>query len=256
MNQLRCIKNLCIYGNNKEPNTKNRLDSAEKKKKMSVQAEIGILDHVDGSSEFVSQDTKVICSVTGPIEPKARQELPTQLALEIIVRPAKGVATTREKVLEDKLRAVLTPLITRHCYPRQLCQITCQILESGEDEAEFSLRELSCCINAAFLALVDAGIALNSMCASIPIAIIKDTSDIIVDPTAEQLKISLSVHTLALEFVNGGKVVKNVLLLDSNGDFNEDQLFSLLELGEQKCQELVTNIRRIIQENISPRLVV
>lgn len=33
MNQLRCIKNLCIYGNNKEPNTKNRLDSAEKKKK-------------------------------------------------------------------------------------------------------------------------------------------------------------------------------------------------------------------------------
>ncbi|CAI4499459.1 CRB_1a_G0020910.mRNA.1.CDS.1 [Saccharomyces cerevisiae] len=223
---------------------------------MSVQAEIGILDHVDGSSEFVSQDTKVICSVTGPIEPKARQELPTQLALEIIVRPAKGVATTREKVLEDKLRAVLTPLITRYCYPRQLCQITCQILESGEDEAEFSLRELSCCINAAFLALVDAGIALNSMCASIPIAIIKDTSDIIVDPTAEQLKISLSVHTLALEFVNGGKVVKNVLLLDSNGDFNEDQLFSLLELGEQKCQELVTNIRRIIQDNISPRLVV
>lgn len=222
---------------------------------MSVQAEIGILDHVDGSSEFVSQDTKVICSVTGPIEPKARQELPTQLALEIIVRPAKGWPQ-QEKVLEDKLRAVLTPLITRHCYPRQLCQITCQILESGEDEAEFSLRELSCCINAAFLALVDAGIALNSMCASIPIAIIKDTSDIIVDPTAEQLKISLSVHTLALEFVNGGKVVKNVLLLDSNGDFNEDQLFSLLELGEQKCQELVTNIRRIIQDNISPRLVV
>lgn len=106
------------------------------------------------------------------------------------------------------------------------------------------------------MALVDAGIALNSMCASIPIAIIKDTSDIIVDPTAEQLKISLSVHTLALEFVNGGKVVKNVLLLDSNGDFNEDQLFSLLELGEQKCQELVTNIRRIIQDNISSRLVV
>ncbi|CAI4062376.1 exosome non-catalytic core subunit RRP46 SKDI_07G3440 [Saccharomyces kudriavzevii IFO 1802] len=223
---------------------------------MSVRAEIGMLDNVDGSSQFVSQDTKIICSVTGPIEAKARQELPTQLALEIIVRPAKGVATTREKLLEDKLRAVLTPLIARYCYPRQLCQITCQILESGEDEPEFSLRELSCCINAAFLGLVDAGIAMNSMCASIPIAIMKDSNEIIANPTAEQLKTSVSVHSLALEFVDGGNVIKNVLLLDSNGDFNEDQLFNVLELGEQKCQELVQDLRKIIQDGISPCLVV
>ncbi|CAI2006085.1 hypothetical protein SEUBUCD646_0G03540 [Saccharomyces eubayanus] len=223
---------------------------------MHFQAEVGVLGHVDGSSQFVSQDTKIVCSVTGPIEPKARQELPTQLALEVIIRPAKGVATTREKLLEDKLRAVLTPIINRYCYPRQLCQITCQILESGEDESEFSQRELSCCINAAFLALVDAGIAMNSMCASIPIAIMKDSNEIIDNPSAEQLKTSPSVHTLALEFVDGGKVVKNVLLLDSNGDFNEDQLFNILELGEQKCQGLVKNLRKIIQDQISPRLVV
>lgn len=56
---------------------------------MQFQAEVGVLDHVDGSSQFVSQDTKVVCSVTGPIEPKARQELPTQLALEITYVPRR-----------------------------------------------------------------------------------------------------------------------------------------------------------------------
>ncbi|QLG71557.1 hypothetical protein HG535_0B06010 [Zygotorulaspora mrakii] len=222
---------------------------------MVVQAVTGILNQVDGSSQFESKNTKVICSVTGPIEPKARQELPTRLALEVIVRPARGIPNTREKLIEDKLRAVLTPLIVSYKYPRQLCQITCQILEAGESEEEFSQRELSCCINAAFLALIDAGIALHSMVSSVCLCIAKDTDELVIDPGDDDLRVSRSVHTLALELVKGGSVIQNVLLLDSVGDFTEEQLFEILQNGEQSCVELTKELRRIISDKISEDIV-
>ncbi|CCD25901.2 exosome non-catalytic core subunit RRP46 NDAI_0G01250 [Naumovozyma dairenensis CBS 421] len=216
---------------------------------MSFQAETGILTQVDGSSQIQSQKTKIFCSVTGPIEPKARQELPTQLALEIIVRPSLGVPNTREKLIEDKLRAVFTPLITRYLYPRQLCQITLQILSSGESEQEFTQREVANSINATLLALIDAGIALNSMCAAISLAISSDDK-LIMDPNDEQLKAAKSVHVLALELVESSTVVKNVLLLDSYGDFNEKQLFDILEQGEISLLKLGKEIRSIVESKI------
>lgn len=220
---------------------------------MSFTASTGILSQVDGSSQVECQDTKVLCSVSGPIEPKARQELPTQLALEVIVRPAKGVPSTREKLIEDKLRAVLTPIISLYQYPRQLCQITCQVLESGENEYEFSIKELSACINSSFLALIDAGISLNSTVASVPLAILENK--VIVNPTNEQLLKSQSVHILALELVNGGKLVKNVLLLDSNGDFREEELFKVLSKGEQECLLLAQELRKVIDKKVQSQII-
>ncbi|CCE62929.1 hypothetical protein TPHA_0D02930 [Tetrapisispora phaffii CBS 4417] len=221
---------------------------------MSIEAVCGVLTHVDGSSQVEWNDTKVLCSVTGPIEPKARQELPSQLALEVIIRPAKGVSSTREKLMEDKLRSVLTPIITLYQYPRQLCQITCQILESGESEYEFSEKELSCCINAAFLALIDAGIALKSTVSSISL-VISQNNEVIVNPTGAQLLNSRSVHILALELIKEMNIVNNVLLLDSNGDFNEKELFQVLETGEKSCLALGQDLRKVIQNNVDSNII-
>lgn len=220
---------------------------------MSIAASVGFLNHVDGSSQYEFKNTKVVCSVTGPIEPKARQELPTQLALEVIVRPARGVPNTREKLIEDRLRGVLTPLIARYLYPRKLCQITCQIMEAGEPESEFTQRELSACINAATLALIDAGIGLFGMTCSVSLAVIK--GEIVIDPTGPQLQVSQSVHTLALELVEEGKKVRNILLLDSTGDFTETELFDGLQKGEQRCLELVQDMRKVVADRITSEII-
>lgn len=221
-----------------------------------INAELSLLSQVDGSAKVTIDSTSVICSVTGPIEPKPRQELPTELALETIVRPAKGVPTPREKYLEDKIRAVFTPIITRHKYPRQLCQVTVQILESGEDETLFLQKELSTSINATLLALVDAGVALNDMVAALTIAVIKNENkiDYITNPTEEELNSSNSLHTLALEIGNGSKLVKNVLLLESNGQFNEEELFNVLEIGEKSALNICSQWRELIKNKIEKQL--
>lgn len=61
---------------------------------MSVELRTSILENADGSAELTIGGTKVITSISGPIEPKQRQELPNQSSLEIIVRPATGLPTT------------------------------------------------------------------------------------------------------------------------------------------------------------------
>ncbi|KAL3230716.1 Exosome complex component RRP46 [Nakaseomyces bracarensis] len=221
-----------------------------------VNAELSLLSQVDGSAKVSIDSTSVICSVTGPIEPKPRQELPTELALETIVRPAKGVPTPREKYLEDKIRAVFTPIITRHKYPRQLCQITVQVLEAGEDESLFNQKELTTSINATLLALVDAGVALNNMVAALTIAVINDGDKLnyITNPTDEDLKKCESLHAIALEIGNGSKVVKNVLLLESYGQFTEDVLFKVLEIGEQAALQICGQWRELIKLKIENQL--
>lgn len=221
-----------------------------------INAELSLLSQVDGSAKVTIDSTTVICSVTGPIEPKPRQELPTELALETIVRPAKGVPTPREKYLEDKIRAVFTPIITRHKYPRQLCQLTVQILEAGEDETLFNQKELSTSINATLLALVDAGIALNDMVAALTIAVVKNKEKVeyITNPTDEDLMRCQSLHTIALEIGNGSKLVKNILLLESNGQFTEKILFDMLEIGEKSALEICSQWRELIKTKIEKQL--
>lgn len=215
--------------------------------------ETGYLSQVDGSTHYKTSTTTVLCSVTGPIEPKPRQELPTKLALELIVRPAVGVPTTREILIQDKLNAILNQIIVGYMYPRQLCQITFQVLEAGERMEYFHIKELIACVNAATLALTDSAIALQSMAVGVVIAITDDNS-YIVDPSNEIMQNSRSIHGLVLEFIEGSNVVKNVLLLDSNGDFNDATLFKVLELGEENILKLAKYFRKIIENKVRQSL--
>lgn len=94
--------------------------------------ETSILDQVDGSSSWSHKNVKVVASATGPIEPRQRDEVPTEATLDLIVRPATGVITTREQRLESQICQVFSSVIIRHMFPRSLIQLVVQILESGE----------------------------------------------------------------------------------------------------------------------------
>lgn len=215
--------------------------------------ETGYLSQVDGSAHYKTSTTTVLCSVTGPIEPKSRQELPTKLALELIVRPSVGVPTTREVLIQDKLNSILNQIIVGHLYPRQLCQITFQILESGETMQYFNVKELIACVNAATLALIDSAIALQSIAVGVVVAVTYDNKYII-DPSNDIMQNSRSVHGLVLELIDGSKSVKNVLLLDSNGEFDETTLFKVLEIGEESILKLSKQFRKVVENQVRRNL--
>ncbi|KAH3675022.1 hypothetical protein WICMUC_002854 [Wickerhamomyces mucosus] len=213
---------------------------------MSIQADTSILNRVDGSATLKSGETEIIVSVSGPIEAKPRQELPTTSALDIIIRPDIGISTTREKLLEDKLRQVLTPVIIGILYPRQLIQITIQVLQSGEDK-EYTSKELSTIINATYLALIDSNIGLKVSFAAESFAISTD-DEIITAPSRSQLKSSKSSHIVSYEISNG-KATK-LLFSDSIGTFSENQIYQILDLAATKVEETHQIFRKTIQDKI------
>lgn len=218
---------------------------------MSIEAETTILSRVDGSATVSAGETRVITSISGPIEPKPRQELPTTAALEVIVRAGVGISNTREKLLEDKLRSILTQIIIGHLYPRQLIQITTQILEAGED-VEYTSKELSALVNSAYLALTDANIGLNVSFASEHFAILEN-GEIIISPSKAQLKTSKSSHVVVYAIKNGKS--SNLLYSDSIGTFSEDELYKILALASQQIEKIHQTFRKTIQSKIEKDFV-
>lgn len=54
--------------------------------------ETSVLNQADGSAVWTQDQTKVICSVTGPVEVKTRDEIPNAATLDLVVRPAVGLS--------------------------------------------------------------------------------------------------------------------------------------------------------------------
>lgn len=216
--------------------------------------ELSPLSQVDGLARLTAGNTKVVVSVTGPIEPKPRQELPTQASLEIVVRPSRGLAATKEKVLEDLLRSVLQLAIVRYKYPRQLIQVVVQFLATDVDAegvvlvsgdsaggAETSCNELSAALNCCFFALVDANVALFNSFAAVALAVAADGA-LVPNPPLRALKSAASHHVVCFD-VRLRKASK-LLLAESSGSFSEQDLLAVVERASTLCEEIHTSYQR------------
>ncbi|WPK23277.1 hypothetical protein PUMCH_000512 [Australozyma saopauloensis] len=224
-----------------------------------LQVTLGELNNVDGSARLSVGSTKVVVSVTGPIEPKIRQELPTQASLEIIVRPSRGLSGTREKTLEDLLRLVLQAVIVRFKYPRQLIQIVVQFLASDLDKdesssetggrfntgASYMTNELSAAINCCYFALADANVALHTSFAATSIAIDENNAPVF-NAELPVLKKSLSHHTVCFDIQE--KKASKILLVESNGAFSEEQLLSTIQSASVECERIHSEVQRLVLE--------
>lgn len=220
---------------------------------MNVQT--SILEQVDGSARLQIGNTDLLVSISGPIEAKPRQELPTQAGLEIIVRPSRGLSSTREKVLEDFLRSVLQLVIIRYKYPRQLIQIVVQFVSTDVDSQgsivvsgdtatsgiDYTANELSAALNCAYYALIDSNVALYNSFAAITLAIDKD-GKILVSPSLKDLQNSESHHVVCFD-IRESKAHK-VLLVESGGSFSSDQLVRIIEEASGYCENIHTEFQR------------
>lgn len=213
---------------------------------ISIDLKTSILENADGSAELTIGGTKVITSISGPIEPKARQELPNQSSLEIIVRPASGLSTTREKLIEDKLRSILQSIIISYKYPRQLIQIIVQFCKTDETN-EFNVNELNAAINSCYFALIDADVALYSSFASVVISM--NLGNLIKEPTGDVLETSDSFHLICFTIQDGQ--ANKLLMLESQGEFTEQELFTILSESVHEVEQFHLIQRKFIEDKIN-----
>ncbi|KAG6542807.1 hypothetical protein Mapa_015711 [Marchantia paleacea] len=146
-----------------------RLDGRRPFELRQLHAEIGVLDKADGSATFEMGNTKVIAVVYGPREVQNRSQQQLDHALvrcEYSMatfstgdRRRRGKSDRRGTELSLVIRQTMEAAILTNLLPRSQIDIFVQVLQ-----ADGGTR--ACCINAAALALADAGIPMRDLVAS------------------------------------------------------------------------------------------
>ncbi|KAL1929938.1 hypothetical protein VTP01DRAFT_1092 [Rhizomucor pusillus] len=198
-----------------------------------------VLHQADGSARFDIGNTSVLVSVVGPTEVTMRDEKLDEATVELVVRPAVGVSTTTERLWERYLRNAFEPVILGGLMPRTLVQIVVQILK---DDGSV----LAAAVNAISLALLDAGIPMKYMATAMSCMVDKNTKEIIMDPTAAELKNAASVHTFAFDSINKSA---HALLSDSIGDFIPDEYFAC----HDKCFEAAGKVHSFLRLSVEEK---
>ncbi|KAI9022320.1 ribosomal protein S5 domain 2-type protein [Phycomyces nitens] len=192
-----------------------------------------ILDKADGSAKFDFGNTSVLVSVVGPVEVQIRDEKLDEATVEVVVRPSVGYPTTKEKLMESMLQSAFEPVIMGGIMPRTLLQIVVQIVK--DDGAV-----LAAAVNAVTLGLLDAGIPMKYMASALTCMIHKDSHELVLDPTAEELENASSVHTFAFDNLHH---TPHVLLSDSTGRFSEEEYFT----SHDTCFEAVDKVQGFLR---------
>ncbi|KAI8145329.1 ribosomal protein S5 domain 2-type protein [Fennellomyces sp. T-0311] len=196
-----------------------------------------VLNQADGSAKFDLGETSVLVSVVGPVEVPLRDEKMDEATVEVVVRPAVGVATTTEKLQEQLLRTAIEPAILGGMMPRTLVQIVVQIVK---DDGSV----LAAAVNGITLALLDAGIPMKFMTAAVT-CMIDGSSNVVMDPTKEELENAVSVHTFAFDNLS---TTAHVLLSDSSGQFSQEQYFECHD-GCYEAADKVQGFLRVAVES-------
>lgn len=158
-----------------------RIDSRSATAIRTMSSASGLLKRSDGSAKFQFGNSVVLAAVLGPVQAKQRQELISEAFINVVITPLSGSGGTAERRLEGILKKTCSYLIPIALFPRTLIKITLQIMAIDGPI-------LATCINALILALLDAGIPLNSTVASATVMIQKD-GHVLLDPTELEIKV-------------------------------------------------------------------
>ena len=201
-------------------------------------SELSLLSRPDGSAMLNQGDSSVLVAVYGPAEVKVMKELTDMATVEVVYKPKVGLPGCAEKVQERLVRNSCEAVILSTLHPRTAISIVVQ-------EMQNSGSLLSCCINASCLALVDAGVPMNSTVAAIH-SIIDSENNVILDPTLKEEKLAIASLTFAFESQD-----KNVVLAKGTGGFSNEQYRRCLLASQAAASDVFTMYRNAVKKKLS-----
>ena len=125
-----------------------------------LSATLSLLNAADGSAQVSTGDSTVLVAVYGPTAATGRvaRAAHDRCAISVTFRPAKGLPGTLEAERASIVRNALEAVVLRTAHPGSVINVVAQVVsEDGGSSV------LASAMNAACLALVDAGIPMSSM---------------------------------------------------------------------------------------------
>jgi len=213
-----------------------RLDGRDLDELRSIKIESGVLKRADGSCYFEMGNNKVIAAVYGPREafPRHMQD-PSRAIVRyrysmapFSVDERKRPGPDRRSVEISKVsREAFELVIMKELYPRSGIDIFVEVLQ-----ADAGTR--TACINAASVALVDAGIAMKGIVTSVAIA--RVDGKIVLDPFKDEDNYGEADMPVAFVIRNGE--IKSIALLQMDGRLSYDEIREGISLAKKGAMEI------------------
>ncbi len=206
-----------------------RLDGRTPNELRPIKIKVGVLNRADGSCYFEFGGNKVIAAVYGPREVHPRHMQKSTSAVvryrynmaSFSVEERKRPGPDRRSIEVSKVsREALEPVIFQEYFPRSAIDIFVEVLQ-----ADAGTRTAG--INAASLALADAGIPMRSLVAACAVGKVDDT--LVLDLNKDEDNYGQADMPIAM--TPDGKIT----LLQMDGNLTNDEFKVGLEMAKTGC---------------------
>ncbi|MFB6190332.1 MAG: exosome complex exonuclease Rrp41 [Candidatus Nanohaloarchaea archaeon] len=218
-----------------------RVDGREPNEVRETSMEVGILDEADGSAMVETGNTRVVASVFGPQElhPKHLQESDRAVikmrynmapfSVDDRMRPGPN---RRAKEIGLVAKRALQPAVELENFPKAGIDISMEVIESDGGTRVTG-------INAAALALADAGIPMRGLVSACAAGVVDDTA--VLDVNGKEDKEGNADIPIAV--INGGD---EITLLQMDGDIDSGMLDDCISLAKEGCDQLYEQQRKTL----------
>src|SRR3989339_913813 len=216
---------------------KTRADGRKFDETRKIEAKVGIIPNADGSAYFKIGNTWAYAAVYGPrnLHPKFLQD-PSKGILrcnynmmhfsssEERVKPG---GSRRSKEISMVTEKALLPVLNLNEYPNSVVDV---FIELPETEA----GSRTAGINAASMALADAGLLMKDLVCAVSVGRVDDKLLVDLDYSEEAYEDG-PVADIPIAFMpHSGKIT----LLQMDGIVSKEQLNKLVEMGKNACEEI------------------
>jgi len=210
-----------------------RFDGRRPDEMRPIQLEVGVLQTADGSASIRQGKTYILAAVYGPRELHPRHlTLNDRAYLRVVYRMAtfsvpdrkRPAPSRREREISMVIANALKPALFLEEFPKTVVDVFIQVIQ-----ADGGTR--CAAINAASLALADAGIPMKTLVPSVAVGKVEGT--LIVDLGDEEDKYGQGDVPMAI-LPNTNELT----LLQQDGSFTREELVEAMEMGTNACKYL------------------
>uniref|UniRef100_A0A914MP80 Exoribonuclease phosphorolytic domain-containing protein n=1 Tax=Meloidogyne incognita TaxID=6306 RepID=A0A914MP80_MELIC len=225
-----------------------------------MEAILSPLSNADGSCELKSNLSLVLCGVMGPgdissskrlfdkaniffsinrILQKSKEELASTVRPSVSKPNSSSLSSSFAHTSDRFISSIVKASIDEFAYPRTCIQICTQELKA--DGPTDALH-----INSICLALLDSGIRMHYVFASVTIGIRATDGELLINPDQLQSNASKAILTFVFRpsIILSGKMIGT----HSTGEFTLEEHNKALKLAEHNCLELFDFYRQKMQQ--------
>ena len=228
-----------------------RLDGRKAGELRRVQCRMGVFGQADGSAYLEQGNTRVLAAVYGPHDMSRDTRLrPHHDKVVVNCQYSMAVFSTGERKrrprgdrksmeMSQHLKQTFEATIKVELYPRSQIDIFVEVLQA--DGGNYCA-----CVNAATLALVDAGIPLVDYVTACTASLVTDTHTPLVDISSLESTTGSPELTLATHPKSG-----QIVLLEMSHRFHLDHLSSVMEVALAGCRDISAILDSVVRKHVA-----